>query len=202
MGLHPRNRFGDAPAGAKIALDPLDGRVLGRHPGEDAYPVSVRVEEADEVPAQMAGAARDKDRAHLQYLRSEATRAGRVPELGRTQHCDHRGEVGRDRATGDIVDWPKTRKNRQATHPRSVSLASSLVPPSGSPLSATCWAGVAPHACHQRRPRDGADSHSRTLERPRRRVSETAGQRATPRYVSKAGDAALTGSASAAPRRG
>jgi hypothetical protein len=52
MGLHPGNRFGDAPAGAEIALDPLDGRVLARYPGEHAYPVSVRRQEADEVPAQ------------------------------------------------------------------------------------------------------------------------------------------------------
>jgi hypothetical protein len=44
--------------------------------------VSVRLQEADEVPAQMAGAARDKDGAHLQHLRSDATRAGMVLELG------------------------------------------------------------------------------------------------------------------------
>src|SRR6266496_2806006 len=59
--LRTGDRLGDSPPGGKVALDPLDCRVLAGSAGQDAHLVALVFQEADDVPAQVPGATGDEN---------------------------------------------------------------------------------------------------------------------------------------------
>jgi hypothetical protein len=55
------DRLGDSPPCGQVTLDPLDRRILAGRPGQDAHLVALACQEADDVPAQVPGAAGDEN---------------------------------------------------------------------------------------------------------------------------------------------
>ena len=59
--LRAGDRLGDSPPGGEVTVDPLDRRVLAGRAGQDPHLVALVLQEADDGPAQVPGAAGDEN---------------------------------------------------------------------------------------------------------------------------------------------